>query len=171
MKQETKKNDILKKNDLELVFCCQSFGWWHISRAPQRFPFVQCSFLSTSGQDSNKTHHWINLGNSETEPWAFGLLGSQGVSGQSKDLEPKMFIKSDFFFIGPCFFFRRKKMGFIGNKLTKAKHVFCLTSWWFMRFIDLWNVWKIFIKKNGVNNQWINLWNQVRLWHIYIYYI
>lgn len=27
MEQETKKNDILKKNNLELVFCCQSFGW------------------------------------------------------------------------------------------------------------------------------------------------
>lgn len=27
MKQETKKNDSLKKNDLELVSCCQSFGW------------------------------------------------------------------------------------------------------------------------------------------------
>ena len=36
-----------------------------------------------------------------------------------------------FFLLDLVFFFSVEKMGFIGNKLTKAKHVFCLTSQWF----------------------------------------
>lgn len=79
------------------------------TRAPQRFPFVQCSFLSTSRQDSNKTHHWINLGNSETEkqsPELSDCLALKVSPAKAKTLNTRFSSKALFFSLDlVCFFF------------------------------------------------------------------
>jgi len=68
-------------------------------------------------------------GTPKQSPELSDCLALKVSPAKAKTLNPRCSSKAFFFhWTLFCFFFPWKKMGFIGNKLTKAKHVFCLTS-------------------------------------------
>ena len=123
MKQETKKNDILKKTTWNLFFVSKLVG--HTSLwLPNASHLFNAAFYQPRDRTPTRLTIGSIWGTPKQSPELSDCLALKVSPAKAKTLNPRFSSKALFFSLDLVFFFRWKKMGFIGNKLTKPNMSF-----------------------------------------------